>query len=387
MSRESAPSAKQGIWTPANIVTVVRICLVPVFILALLSPWPMWFGIDGLVDDQAKSLIAVLLFAIISCTDWVDGYLARSRDEVTDFGKFMDPLADKILVAAALLALIELQVLPSWPVLIILTREFIVSGIRMLAASKGVVIAASWYGKAKTVFQIAAIILFLLKGSLHPADVTSVLHDPLYLASWAVMLIALALTIVSLVDYLAKAWPLIKQADVSGREDAIKGEALPEPIQKLAGAVIAHAVENGLTLCTAESLTGGMISTALTSVSGSSQAFLGGIVSYALSVKEKTLDVDGRLLEREGAVDGNVAMQMAQGAAKETGADVAVSVTGIAGPGGAEPGKPVGTVFIGFHAQSETGFEEAHFTGAREEIRQKTTARALEVLDALMVRA
>ena len=129
--------------TPANIVTLTRICLVPVFVVALLSPWPSWLGIDDLVTHDVKSVIAAVVFIVISCSDWIDGYLARKRNEVTDFGKFVDPLADKILVAAALLALVELQVLPSWPVLIILAREFIVSGVRMLAASKGIIIAAS----------------------------------------------------------------------------------------------------------------------------------------------------------------------------------------------------------------------------------------------------
>lgn len=92
--------------------------------------------------------------------------MARSRGEVTDFGKFLDPLADKILVAAALIALVELGDLPSWVVLVILMREFIVSGVRMLAAAEGLVVAASWYGKVKTVLQILAIILFILKDAL-----------------------------------------------------------------------------------------------------------------------------------------------------------------------------------------------------------------------------
>jgi CDP-diacylglycerol--glycerol-3-phosphate 3-phosphatidyltransferase len=156
----SQSSSAPKIWTPANIVTVIRICLVPVFVVVLLSPWPEWFGVEALVAPNIKSCIAAGLFILISCTDWIDGYLARSRGEVTDFGKFMDPLADKILVAAALLALIELGVLPAWPVLIILTREFIVSGVRMMAAAEGEVIAASMYGKFKTVFQIIAIVLF-----------------------------------------------------------------------------------------------------------------------------------------------------------------------------------------------------------------------------------
>lgn len=384
MSTGAQKKGARSIWTPANVVTVIRICLVPVFVLALLSPWPAWFGLDDIVDDQAKPLFAVFVFIVISCTDWIDGYLARSRNEVTVFGKFMDPLADKILVAAALLALIELQVLPSWPVLIILTREFIVSGIRMLAASKGVVIAASWYGKAKTVFQILAIILFLMKDSLYLPNVESVLHDPLYLVSWGVMLIALILTVISLLDYLAKAWPMIKQADAGDAASLVGEDVRSASIQELAESVIRHAVDSNCTICTAESLTGGMISTALTSISGSSQAFMGGIVSYASSVKADVLGVNGTLLAEAGAVDGRVAMQMAEGVARRCGADVAVSVTGIAGPGGAEPGKPVGTVFIGFHRSGETGFEEKHFSGDRDDVRKATTVCALEALDALV---
>ena len=150
---EAAPQVAAKLWTPANIVTLIRICLVPVFVVVLLSPWPQWFHLPDLAE-HSKSLIAAAIFVLISCTDWLDGYLARSRGEVTDFGKFMDPLADKILVMAALLALIELGSLPSWVALIIVAREFIVSGVRMVAASKGTVISASWYGKFKTVFQI-----------------------------------------------------------------------------------------------------------------------------------------------------------------------------------------------------------------------------------------
>ncbi len=371
---------KNRIWTPANVVTVVRICLVPVFVVALLSPWPEWLGVHDLISDHAKSLMAAVVFILISCTDWVDGYLARSRGEVTDFGKLIDPLADKILVAAALLALVELQVLPSWPVLIILAREFIVSGVRMLAASRGIVIAASWCGKAKTVLQIAAIVMFLIKEPVDAASGTQLLQSPLYLASWTVMLAALALTIISLVDYVSKAWPLI----VSSEEEEQEERNREQEIHEAAEHVIAHAVETGCTICTAESLTGGMISTALTSVPGSSQAFAGGAVSYAASVKESVLGVDSALLESEGAVDGRVAMQMAEGAARLTGADAAVSVTGIAGPGGAEDGKPVGTVFIGTHRDGRASAIRWQFSGNREEIREQTALRALQALDGIL---
>ena len=203
------PTAPDKLWTPANIVTLIRICLVPVFVLAILSPWPEWVGLPG-ITMEAKCVIAAGIFILISCTDWIDGYLARSRGEVTDFGKFMDPLADKILVTAALIALVELAVLPGWPVLIILAREFIVSGIRMVAASKGTVIAASWYGKAKTVFQIIAIVLFLLKDSLTFTTTAGAFTNPMFVLSWTVMVIALILTVMSMLDYLVKARHLLK---------------------------------------------------------------------------------------------------------------------------------------------------------------------------------
>lgn len=372
--------SKNRIWTPANVVTLVRICLVPVFVVALLSPWPEWLGVHDLVSDHAKSLLAAAVFILISCTDWVDGYLARSRGEVTDFGKLIDPLADKILVAAALLALVELQVLPSWPVIIILAREFIVSGVRMLAASRGIIIAASWYGKAKTVLQIAAIVMFLIKEPVDAASGASLLQSPLYLASWAVMLAALVLTVLSMVDYVSKAWPLIASAEEKEQDERSREEDIREAAER----VIAHAVDAGCTLCTAESLTGGMISTALTSVPGSSRVFAGGAVSYAVSVKESLLGVDGELLAAEGAVDGRVAMEMAEGAARITGADAAVAVTGIAGPGGAEAGKPVGTVFIGTYRDGRSASVRWQFKGDREEVREQTTFHALQALEELL---
>ena len=118
---ESAPNgaAREKLWTPANVVTLVRICCVPVFVVAIISPWPAWFP-QWSDAETWKPWIAAGIFVLLAATDGLDGYLARSRNEVTNFGKFMDPLADKILVAAALLALVELSILPSWVALVIL---------------------------------------------------------------------------------------------------------------------------------------------------------------------------------------------------------------------------------------------------------------------------
>lgn len=199
----ASPQVKDNILTPANIVTVVRILLIPVFVAILVSPWPaltenlpLWVSL--------QPWIAALVFVAISATDAVDGYLARSRNQVTDFGKFLDPLADKILVCAALLGLVELQLLPSWIALIILAREFIVSGLRMLAASQGLVVAASWYGKVKTVSQIVAIIAFIIKDTVQLQAVGELFATAFNIFSWLAMLVAVIMTIVSMIDYFVK---------------------------------------------------------------------------------------------------------------------------------------------------------------------------------------
>ena len=381
------PTALDKLWTPANIVTLIRICLVPVFVLAILSPWPEWVGLPG-ITMEAKCVIAAGIFILISCTDWIDGYLARSRGEVTDFGKFMDPLADKILVTAALIALVELAVLPGWPVLIILAREFIVSGIRMVAASKGTVIAASWYGKAKTVFQIIAIVLFLLKDSLTFTTAAGAFTNPMFVPSWTVMVIALVLTVMSMLDYLVKARHLLKGSAGAKTAKAAAPSAAPTEIAALQKAIdeqariiVEKATAAGATVATAESLTGGLIAAMLTSVPGSSASVRGGIVSYVNEVKAEVLGVSEDVLARQGAVDELVALQMARGALRELGSDVSVAVTGIAGPTGAEPGKPVGTVWIGCATAKKTHAACHHFEGGREAVRLQTVLIALRTME------
>lgn len=381
------PTAPDKLWPPANIVTLIRICLVPVFVLAILSPWPEWVGLPG-ITMEAKCVIAAGIFILISCTDWIDGYLARSRGEVTDFGKFMDPLADKILVTAALITLVELAVLPGWPVLIILAREFIVSGIRMVAASKGTVIAASWYGKAKTVFQIIAIVLFLLKDSLTFTTAAGAFTNPMFVLSWTVMVIALILTVMSMLDYLVKARHLLKGSAGAKTAKAAAPSAAPTEIAALQKAideqariVVEKATAAGATVATAESLTGGLVAAMLTSVPGSSASVRGGIVSYVNEVKAEVLGVSEDVLARQGAVDELVALQMARGALRELGSDVSVAVTGIAGPTGAEPGKPVGTVWIGCATAKKTHAACHHFEGGREAVRLQTVLIALRTME------
>lgn len=184
----------------ANKLTVLRMFLVPVFLI--------FISVKGI---PYGSIVATLVFIIASITDQLDGYIARSRNQVTNFGKFMDPLADKLLVTAALVALVGLNLTPAWAVVIILAREFAVSGLRTLAASGGVVIAASWWGKIKTVTQIIAILLLLIKvnigESLSAVEFVSnngFLNTFFTYVPEAIMFIAVLITIISGIDYFVK---------------------------------------------------------------------------------------------------------------------------------------------------------------------------------------
>ena len=166
-----------------NKLTIIRVCLIPFFVAALLFD-------HG--NNYTMRIVANVLFIVASLTDLFDGKIARKYNLVTNFGKFMDPLADKLLVYSALIFMIELGQLPAWVVIIIISREFIISGFRLVAADNGVVIAASYWGKFKTTFQMAAVILMIFN---IPA---------LTLVTNIVVVIAVALTIISLVDYVAK---------------------------------------------------------------------------------------------------------------------------------------------------------------------------------------
>ena len=171
-----------------NKLTVFRMILIVPFLLLLLGGHAGWFGGFTPWGDY----VALAIFIIASLTDMLDGKIARKYNLVTNFGKFMDPLADKLLVCSALICLIELGQLPSWMVIIIVSREFIISGFRLIAAEQGIVIAASYWGKFKTTFQMIAVILMIVD--------LPVLHILTVACTW----IALVLTVVSLVDYIAK---------------------------------------------------------------------------------------------------------------------------------------------------------------------------------------
>ena len=155
--------------------------IVPFLVIFLLTGW----------GGEANRYISLTLFVVVSVTDWFDGYLARKNNLVTNFGKFMDPLADKLLVCSAMICMIDLKRLPAWFVIIIIAREFIISGFRLIAAENGIVIAANYWGKFKTASQMIMIILLILH-----FDGIFVILEQIFI--W----LSLALTIISLITYI-----------------------------------------------------------------------------------------------------------------------------------------------------------------------------------------
>ena len=175
-----------------NKLTVLRVVLVPFFVVFLLLS----------KTTESMKWIALVLFIVASLTDLLDGHIARSRNLVTTFGKFMDPLADKILTISGMICLIELGRIPSWIVVIIVAREFVISGFRLIATEHGIVIAANYWGKWKTTFQMIMIILMIVN---LPA---------LAMVTQIVMWIALALTIISLITYIQQNMDVVRTMEL-----------------------------------------------------------------------------------------------------------------------------------------------------------------------------
>lgn len=174
-----------------NKLTIFRVILIPFFVFFLLYP-----GFEGY-----GNYIAVVIFVAASLTDLADGKIARKYNLVTNFGKFMDPLADKLLVCAAMICLVETGQLASWIVIVIISREFIISGFRLVASDNGIVIAASYWGKFKTTFQMLMIIVLTLDIDHEVFDVLGVI----------LTYTALILTVVSLIDYVVKNKDVLKE--------------------------------------------------------------------------------------------------------------------------------------------------------------------------------
>ena len=173
-----------------NKITLFRVAMIPIFLIFMLVP--------GIPYGR---YIAAAIFIIAALSDMLDGYIARKNNLVTNFGKFMDPLADKLLVSSALICFVELKLVPAWIVIIIISREFIISGFRLVASDNGVVIAASWWAKIKTTVQMIMSVILIINLDVYFINVLEQI----------VIYLAVALTIISLVEYLIKNKNVLKE--------------------------------------------------------------------------------------------------------------------------------------------------------------------------------
>lgn len=335
-----------------NVLTLSRLAAIPPLMVLLMVRFP---GHDQL---------AVALFIVFSLTDTLDGQIARRRGTVSDFGKFLDPLADKLFVLSVLIVLVQEDLVAAWVVVVIFSRELIITLLRSVAATQGRVIAAAPLGKTKTVMQMLAVTLLILQRP-YPVVVP--------LAGLAVA-VAIVFTVWSGLDYLWRFRHLIQPGRIGPSDRA--DEAAGAPARELGAALL----KGGLTVAVAESCTGGMVGSLITDQPGSSAYFLGGVIAYSDEVKRDELGVPAALLQRVGAVSSEVAQAMADGARARFGTDLAAGVTGIAGPDSDGSNKPVGLTYIAIASTRGTASHEYMFTGDRWSNRRQAASETLRLL-------
>lgn len=187
-----------------NQITMSRILLIPIFIVILSATWDWGQIVSGTWTIPTTQFIAAMIFILASATDWVDGFYARKFNLITNLGKFLDPLADKLLVSAALILLVQIDLAPAWVVIIIISREFAVTGLRLVAAGEGIVLAASNLGKIKTMTQLVAISALLLNN--YPFEYLNFRFDVIMLY------ISLFFTALSGLEYFVKNWHVMRDS-------------------------------------------------------------------------------------------------------------------------------------------------------------------------------
>ena len=337
-----------------NALTVSRLVAIPLLMALLLLRFP------------GHDLLAAALFIVFSLTDTLDGQLARRSGSVSDLGKFLDPLADKLFVLAVLIVLVQEGLVAAWVVVVIFSRELIITILRSVAANQGRVIAAAPLGKTKTVTQMSAVTLLILQ---RPYPVLVPLAD-------IAVGVAVVFTLWSGLDYLWRFRHLIEPVDTSRMRAGASGgapESSPAELAEVLGGT-------GLTVSVAESITGGMIGSLITEQPGSSGYFVGGVIAYSNEVKRKQLGVSAGLLDSVGAVSREVGEAMAHGVRSRLGTSLGVAVTGIAGPGAEGTNKPVGLTYIAVASDGHVAAREFKFDGDRASIRRQAAAEALRML-------
>lgn len=334
-----------------NALTSVRLLLVPVFAVLLLQA-------GG--ESAALRSWAAIVFLVASLTDIVDGHLARQRGEVTRFGTIADPIADKVLTGVALIGLSILGELSWWVTIVLVGREVFVTLVRLWVI-RHEVMAASWGGKAKTFALTVAIMLYVLPLEPHSALARSIM-----------MAVAIILSLGTAIDYTIRAI----RVRPSTRHRTIETSTT-------ASDVIGQLTSRGESVAVAESLTGGLVGAILTDVPGASVAFRGGVTAYATDLKSAFLDVDPALLTAGGAVQAEVAEQMASGVRRRASSTYGLATTGVAGPD-SQDGHPPGTVFVAVSGPRGTRSVPLTLVGSRSEVRIQTVRCVLDLLAAEM---
>jgi nicotinamide-nucleotide amidase len=342
-----------------NALTLSRLVAIPVLMILLIARF----------EDHDQ--IAAALFVIVSFTDTLDGQIARRRGLVSDLGKFLDPLADKLFVLSVLIVLVQEGLVAAWVVVLIFSRELLITILRSVAATQGQVIAAAPMGKTKTMTQMAAVVLLILQRP-YPGLVP--------FADLAVA-VAIIFTIGSGIDYMWRFRYVLWPAGAANVRPTPSGGApgSESPVDPLARELGTLLTQSRLTVSVAESCTGGLLGSIITDQPGSSAYFLGGVIAYADDAKRAQLGVPADLLARYGAVSREVAIAMADGVRSKFGTDLAVSVTGIAGPD-AEGAKPVGLTYIAVATAQGTNGSEYRFNGDRWSNRRQAADEALRLL-------
>jgi CDP-diacylglycerol--glycerol-3-phosphate 3-phosphatidyltransferase len=329
-----------------NLLTLSRLVAIAPLMVLLMVRFP---GHDQL---------AAALFIVFSLTDILDGEIARRRGTVSDLGKFLDPLADKLFVLSVLIVLVQEGLVAAWIVVVIFSRELIITILRSVAAAQGRIISAAPLGKTKTVMQMIAVALLILQRP-YP-EVVPFAH--------VAVAIAILFTLWSGLDYLWRFRYLI--FPIGGSRAPSGGGPEPHEAADAAGRELGALLrKEGLTVSVAESCTGGMVGSLITDHPGSSAYFLGGVIAYSDEVKRDQLGVSAGLLQRVGAVSAEVAKAMAEGARSRFGTDLAVGVTGIAG-----------LTYIAVASGHGTAARELRFSGDRASNRRQAAVEALRML-------
>ena len=381
---------------------VILLTIVAMVVLSFLN-----INISFNIWNTSINLIYLIfcgVFILAAFTDYLDGHIARKRNLVTDFGKFLDPIADKLLNDVMMIFLLVPQVyapnqrsdktmltLLMVCVMIMIARDLIVDGIRLVAVKKGEVIAANIFGKIKTVLQMVAI-PFLLLNNFPFSYFDSTWPQYLQISNLLFYLATFA-SLLSGIIYIVQNKHVLKSGEKKTEEECKCCACLEEQEETVQEAqeekrddfydfhpLFDALKERGLTLGSVESLTGGLFSSSFTSIPGASSIYKGSLITYSAEEKINLAHVDKKVIDEHGVVSEETVVEMARNGKDVLGVDVCVAITGNAGPTSDIDNKPVGEVHIAVAVNNRTIFETLSLIGDRDDIRSMCVKKMSELV-------